>query len=221
MVRLSRSLFLRLVSVLGLTVGLTVGLAAVARADVNDSASAEESLLAQLSQITSMTGTFSQRQFDSHDDLLLQSSGKFRILRPGYFAWEIESPDRQTIIADPQYLWHHDLDLETATRRPVDASDDLAPLKILGGNASVLRERFEISSSAAGSYQLKPRDDGSPFLALAVVLDEGRIVRMELQDTALQRVLIEFFNVEIDAGLSPEDFAFTPPAGTDVFHHDE
>lgn len=215
--RLSRYFGLRLVAALCLLVGLHVS----AETPAETPRSASQSLLTQLSGITSMQGTFAQRQFDNRGELLLQSAGEFRMLRPGYFNWEIQSPDRQTIIADPQYLWHHDLDLETATRRPLDESDELAPLKILGGDSAVLRERFAVSSSAAGTYQLKPRNSASTFRELTLVLEEGKIVSMELEDTAQQRVLIEFFNVELDVGLTPDDFAFTPPPGTDVFQHDE
>ena len=52
-------------------------------------------LLQQLQAIEQLQGSFSQRQFDGNGELVAESSGVFRLLRPGYFAWEVRAPDSQ------------------------------------------------------------------------------------------------------------------------------
>ena len=46
-----------------------------------------------LAPIKHLQGSFSQQQYGQDNLLLAESSGKFRLLRPGYFSWEILSPD--------------------------------------------------------------------------------------------------------------------------------
>ena len=60
---------------------------------------AEESPLDQLHadlvNVESMQGAFTQKQYSEEGELLAQSSGRFAILRPGFFRWEINLPDSQ------------------------------------------------------------------------------------------------------------------------------
>ena len=121
-------------------------LAGTARAEQDPAA---DRLLARLEHISHLQGRFEQRQYGDDDTLLGVSSGSFRLLRPVYFSWEIESPDRQIIVANAQYLWHYDIDLQTVTRRPVAASVQASPLQVLAGDESVLREQFRVEQQDA------------------------------------------------------------------------
>ena len=75
---------------------------------------------------------------------------------PGFFSWEISSPDSQLIIANPEYLWHYDIDLETVTRRPVVGMWKMSPLQILGGDESVLREKLRCARTPMIRSLLRP-----------------------------------------------------------------
>lgn len=184
-----------------------------------------DELIKLLDQTTRMRGSFSQLQYDSDKVLLGESSGSFAMLRPGYFSWHIQSPDSQLIIATPEYIWHHDIDLETVTRRPVKKSAAMSPLQILGGDEALLRSQFVVTQSAAGSFILTPHiaagDTNPGFKRLSLTLENGVLMAMEIIDALNQRVLITFQDVDKSPDLSPEDFAFTPPDGVDLFYYDE
>ncbi len=122
---------------------------AQAESDVDD-------LLASLAPIKHLQGSFSQQQYGQDNLLLAESSGKFRLLRPGYFSWEILNPDEQLIIAGPEFIWHYDRDLETVTRRPVTSNAEMTPLQILGGDESALREKFQVVRKAEGALSAHP-----------------------------------------------------------------
>ena len=83
-----------------------------------------DDLVKALAPVKQLQGRFTQRQYGQDKALQAESSGKFRLLRPGYFAWEILAPDQQLIIAGPQFIWHFDRDLDTVTRRPVRPTDE-------------------------------------------------------------------------------------------------
>lgn len=183
-------------------------------------ASALEALQATLRPIEQMQGAFSQRQYAADGSLTGESAGRFRLLRPGYFAWEITSPDSQLIIADPDYLWQYDRDLETVTRRPVDDSQALSPLQVLGGDAGALAEHYAVARDERGRFLLVPRAAEAGFQSLALDISGELFRGMEVLDNLGQRVVIEFADVRFGGELSPADFDFVPPPEADLFYHD-
>lgn len=180
-----------------------------------------DELLAALQNIEQLQGRFKQLQYAESDVLLVESSGTFRLLRPGYFSWEITSPDSQLIVASPEYIWHHDRDLETATRRPVDDSAQMSPLQVLGGDETALREKFTVERAGPGGFVLTPVSPDVGFQQLTLQLEDGQISSMAILDDLNQRVVIEFTLSPNAAGLSSADFAFTPPDGVDLFYYDQ
>lgn len=187
---------------------------AQAASDVND-------LIAALAPIKQLQGSFTQRQYGQDNVLLVESSGKFRLLRPGFFAWEILSPDSQLIVAGPQYIWHYDRDLETVTRRPVTTDAEMTPLQILGGDEDALREKFQVVRKAEGAFVLTPASRDVGFKQLTLYLEGAQLTGMEIQDNLDQNVVIKFTELDSTAALDAADFAFSPPPGADLFYYDE
>jgi outer membrane lipoprotein carrier protein len=188
---------------------------------VAQSSSDVNALLALLDQFKHVQGSFSQRQFGQDKILLAESSGEFRVLRPSYFAWEVLSPDEQLIIVDPEFIWHYDRDLETVTRRPVTGDAEMVPLKILGGDAKKLQEKFHIVRQSEKAFTLTPLSEGVGFKQLILYVDQAQLGGMEIQDNLDQFVEIQFTDLDTDVELSSADFAFTPPPGADLFYYDQ
>lgn len=203
----------------------TIAVPVLAQQIITEGDNAANELVQILNQTTSLQGQFEQNQYDVDKNFMGKSSGSFRMLRPGYFSWEISSPDQQLIIATPQYIWHHDKDLETVTRRPVSTSGSLTPLQILGGDEQLLRSQFEVAKSADDVFTLTPRDiasaSGPGFSRLSISLHDGIISSMEIIDGLDQRVAIRFHNVDKTSELNPDAFAFTPPEGVDLFYYEQ
>jgi outer membrane lipoprotein carrier protein len=180
-----------------------------------------DALLVALAPIVSIEGEFQQLQYDENETLVAESSGRYKLLRPGYFYWEINSPDSQLIVADPQYIWHHDRDLETVTRRPIVDSEQLSPLQVLGGNEALLRSSFTVEQTTETTFALHPRGINPGFQRLLVTFKGAGFEGLEIADNLNQRVVIGFTTVDTASGLSPADFSFTPPEGADLFYYDE
>lgn len=183
---------------------------------------ATDQLLERLDQISAMQGQFQQRQYDGDGEILIESSGRFKLLRPFFFSWEISSPDRQLIVANAEYLWHYDIDLQTATRRPVVGSIEASPLQILGGDESVLRDQYAVTKDDDNTFTLTPVADAKGFRQLTVTFDAAVMRRMDIVDRLGQRVVVDFDQVDVSSPLSSSDFEFTPPPGdVDLFYYDE
>jgi len=181
---------------------------------------ADELLLA-LAPIQNLQGSFSQSQFGQDNLLQAESSGRFRLLRPGYFYWEILTPDEQLIIAGPEYLWHFDRDLETVTRRPVTSDSQMTPLQILGGDDVALRENFSIVKQNEDSFLLTPRSPEVGFKQMTLHMNQAQLAGMEILDNLNQRIVIKFTELDAQSELAGSDFDFVPPAGADLFYYDE
>ncbi len=206
---------IRLIALAGLTACFLFGVLRARAAEPVDE------LIARLAAIDRVQGRFEQRQFDEAGGPPRESSGNFRLLRPGYFAWEITAPDSQLVIADPEHVWHHDRDLETVTRRPVTGNLDASPLQVLGGDATVLRERFRVSQPQRDRFVLTDDSGQGSFRELTLDL-EGDIIRgMVIVNSLNQRIEIDFHDVDSSSDLRPDDFRFTPPPGADLFYYDE
>lgn len=178
-------------------------------------------LSARLQAIDSLMGSFKQQQYDEKGKLLLESSGEFRLLRPDYFAWEVRDPERQLVIADEQFLWHFDQELETVTRRPVGGREEMSPLEVLGGDEELLRTRFEVTHGAEGAFTLRPLDIDPGFRQLQLIFEGEELSGMEIVDKLNQKVVISFSRLDSTTTLDTSDFAFTPPEGVDIFYYDE
>ena len=181
---------------------------------------AAEQLLAALAELKYLQGDFVQTQSGEGGDNLGESSGRFRLLRPGYFSWEILAPDQQLVIADPEYIWHYDRDLETVSRRPVGEDATLSPLQVLGGDESALRDNYEVQAAGEGIFILTPRVSEAGFEQATIALSGGAIQRLVIDDSIGQRVEVQFSNLDSNTPLTAEDFSFTPPDGADLFYHE-
>lgn len=194
-------------------------LAALARAGEEV---ATDQLLARLERISHMQGKFTQRQYSDNGKVLAESSGEFRLLRPVYFSWEILEPDRQLIVANADYLWHYDKDLQTATRRPVVGNIEASPLQVLGGDESALREQYDVEQNDSDSFTLTPLGPKHSFRRLGVRFAGDTISSMDIVDKLGQRVMVDFREVDTSTTLNSADFEFTPPQGeVDLFYYDE
>jgi len=202
---------LLLIAALGLCLA-----AGVVRADE----AATDRLIEQLQKIRQLQGKFEQQQYAAGtSERVGTSSGHFKLLRPGYFAWDISSPDSQLIVADLDYLWHFDRDLETVTRRPVTGREEISPLQVLGGDTALLREEYDVTMEEGQRYRLSPRGGNPGFKSLLLQLHDGQLAGMEILDNLDQRLVITFADVDDHSPLTPRDFSFVPPEGADVFYH--
>jgi outer membrane lipoprotein carrier protein len=179
-----------------------------------------EELIMQLQGVDALQGNFVQQLYDHKNELLMESSGNFSLLRPGFFSWEILSPDNQLVIANPDFIWHYDRDLDTVTRRPANAEANLAPLQILGGDDGALRQHYQVDGGA-GEYSLTPLQANAGFQLLHISLGELGPTRMEIDDNLQQKVVITFQHLEHSKTLTAADFSFSPPPESDVFYYDE
>jgi len=167
----------------------------------------------------SLSADFHQEVTDSTGQVQQVSDGKLWIQRPGRFRWNYETPYRQELVADGEYLWSYDADLEQVTVQPMDKVFGATPAMLLGGSEP-LDEVFRVEAQPADGDTLHavltPRRDDSNVTAIHVWFENGLLTRLEAIDSLGNHTRFTFThlvrNAEIDAGR----FRFEPPEGTDV-----
>ena len=214
------------------TRGPVAGIASPAAGASKEAAStpgANAALWTRLAALKQAQGRFEQALYSERGELLERSSGRYALLKPGFLRWEIERPDRQRLIVAEGQIWHYDIDLATATRRPLRRGESFSALDLLTADAASLRQRFQVEvpgeNSAENSgdnsgdqrYRLRPLFPGAEFAVLELTWRAGRLRAMSIRDRSARRIQLTLTPDPAAAPLQAQDFAFEPPPGVEVF----
>lgn len=172
-----------------------------------------------LDEVQTLTADFEQEIRAADGRLLQTASGTVALSRPNRFRWVYDQPFEQWIIADGEYLWIYDVELEQATRAPIDDTVASTPAMLLSGDRAV-REGFTVVESferdSLSWVRLEPNLPGTDFRSVLIAFDGISPRRLELEDTLNQVTAIELSNVELNPKLRDRLFEFKPPRGVDV-----
>ncbi|EED32919.1 outer membrane lipoprotein carrier protein LolA [gamma proteobacterium NOR5-3] len=171
-------------------------------------------LLAAQSQAS---GAFTQELFDDNGELLERSSGRYAVLRPGFFRWQIEEPDQQVIVVSGTRLWHYDIDLAAATRRDTSQSNEFTPLELLAGDSEELQARFEAQRLGPSRVRLIPTFPQAGFASVDIAWEGDVVIAMDVQDRSGQMIRLALLPDQNPVKLTAQDFEFVPPLGVDVY----
>ena len=172
-------------------------------------------LLAPIAQATEDTwplegknttsGTFQQTVMDINGAVAFSSTGRFAALKPHHFRWEIESPDRQLLIATPEAFWQWDKDLDVVVLRDAPEIEDLPISAIWNGTVDDRTSSDE-----------EPGRFGDQVKNLSVRSPDEKTIIVRFEDSLGQKTLFEF-NLETQGVVNPSTFVITVPDGVDFY----
>ena len=154
------------------------------------------------------------------------SSGSFEFLRPNRFKFIYKKPFEQSIVADGQTLWLHDVDLNQVTSRKLSQVMSGTPAAVIAAAADIkgLEADFTLTSlpEKAGLQwvQATPKSKEGQLQSISVGLrptDKGsELAMLEILDSFGQKSVMTFSQFEVNAPLNAAGFQFKPPVGADV-----
>ena len=154
------------------------------------------------------------------------SSGRFEFQRPGRFRFTYSKPFEQTIVADGQTLWLHDVDLNQVTARRQEQVLGSTPAALIAAAPDLksLQSEFELKGAPDRDglqwVEATPRSRDGTLQAVRVGLratDKGsELAVLDILDSFGQRSVLNFSSFESNPSLAPGVFQFKPPAGADV-----
>ena len=154
------------------------------------------------------------------------SSGSFEFQRPGKFRFDYRKPFVQTLVADGQTLWLHDVELNQVTARKQS--------QVLGSTPAALLTAASDLQALKADFQFapEPERDGLQWVRATPQSPDGQIravmvglrsaaagpelAVLDVQDNLGQRSVLTFSGFEINPTLPAHTFAFKVPAGVDV-----
>ena len=151
------------------------------------------------------SGTFRQSVVDINGAFAFSSTGRFAALKPHHFRWEIESPDRQLLIATPEAFWQWDKDLDVVVLRDAPEIEDLPISAIWNGTVDDRTSSDE-----------EPGRFGNEVKNLSVRSPDENTIVVHFEDSLGQKTLFEF-NLETEVVVTPLTFAITVPDGVDFY----
>jgi outer membrane lipoprotein carrier protein len=177
---------------------------------------------AYLSQLKTLRAEFEQTVTDGRGDTVQSSTGKFVIMRPGRFRWEVTpqgSTSAQLMIADGKNLWFYDADLDQVSVKPAATSLPATPASLLSGDGDI-RELFRVSSGGKRDgldwVVVTPKGADADFREARLGFGGGELKGMVLKDKLGQTVRLNFLTSARNASVAETEVKFTPPAGADV-----
>ena len=199
----------RLITVLILVLALTPAHAKEAR----------KRLDSFFTNVVTLDGRFSQVVVDERGEVIQESSGKVKLLRPGRFRWDYEKPFKQLIVSDGQYLWIYDSELAQATVKELGEALGTAPIMLLSEPRSLEEDFIMYDGGPAEGLEwveLQPKVADTDFKRIRFGLDQRGVQRMVLFDQFGQQTIIRFQGVKFNTEIPASAFRFDVPPGVDV-----
>jgi outer membrane lipoprotein carrier protein len=177
----------------------------------------------KLHAIRTMQASFSQTIYTNGHERS-HSSGTMALARPGRFRWQITQPLAQWIIADGQYLWLYDVDLEQVTKKKQTPMMTQSAGLFLNNDDAKLIASFNISRHDVGrrsDFDLYSKSTQSDFKHVIFKFEAHLLQGMEFVDSLGQRTVIQFHHIKTNTALPATLFHFTPPKGVDLIDEEE
>ena len=154
------------------------------------------------------------------------SSGSFEFQRPGKFRFDYRKPFVQTLVADGQTLWLHDVDLNQVTARNQAQVLGSTPVALLTAATDLEGLKADFTFKAEPDREglqwvrATPKKADGQIQSVLVGLraaDKGvSLAVLDVQDSLGQRSVLGFSAFELNPALPASSFVFKVPAGADV-----
>jgi outer membrane lipoprotein carrier protein len=154
------------------------------------------------------------------------SSGSFEFQRPGRFRFMYQKPFEQSIVADGQTLWMHDVDLNQVTARKQSQVLGSTPAALIAATPDLKALQADFALQGAPDrdglqwVQATPKAHDGQLQSVRVGLratDKGsELAVLDMLDSFGQRSVLTFTGFVLNPAFSADAFQFKPPAGADV-----
>lgn len=187
-----------------------------------------ETLESFVKGVSSGRAEFSQVVTSPKGDKSRTSSGTFEFLRPNRFKFVYRKPFEQSIVADGQTLWLHDVDLNQVTARNQAQALGNTPAALIASASDLkaLQADFALQSAPDKDglqwVQATPKARDGQLQSVRVgfragaIGAAGELAALEILDSFGQRSVLTFTKLQVNAGITADAFRFKPPAGADV-----
>ena len=169
---------------------------------------------------------FNQEYYDSLQDKIIISKGKFEYLNPGLMKWKYDSPEKLELIIGAEKVWIFDPELENVTIQRLDLVGRIKILAFMNPKES-LNKYYDVikteknlldKSKNNNIIYLRPKDKNLIFkeIQLAVNKVNYQIKQFVILEKQGSYRKITFSKIKTNLNLKPKDFEFIIKEGIEV-----
>jgi outer membrane lipoprotein carrier protein len=150
------------------------------------------------------------------------SSGTFEFSRPGQFKFIYKKPFEQSIVADGQTLWLHDVDLNQVTARKQAQVLGATPAALIASAADLTALRAEFTLAAAPDKDgqewvtATPKTRDGQVQSVRIGFREGLLASLDVLDSFGQNSRMSFQTFQANVPMDAASFQFKVPTGADL-----
>ena len=150
------------------------------------------------------------------------SSGTFEFSRPGQFRFVYKKPFEQSIVADGQTLWLHDVDLNQVTARKQAQALGATPAALIASAPDLRALQAEFTLAGAPDKDglewvaATPKTRDSQVQSVRVGFRSGVLASLDVLDSFGQNSRMSFSAFQANVSMDAGSFQFKVPAGADV-----
>ncbi|MFQ5329976.1 MAG: outer membrane lipoprotein chaperone LolA [Thermodesulfobacteriota bacterium] len=168
-----------------------------------------------------LSAVFTQSNLSKGMGASLTTSGKVYFKKPGMMRWEYNNADGDLLISDGSTIWLFQADLNQVIESSADGTGGALAHNFLAGMGR-LRDDFDISlanvSPKKYRLDLSPKVEHPSIARLSIDVDRATflVTGTTVLDRFGNETMVTFSGMEIDRGLEPSLFTYTPPEGVIV-----
>lgn len=177
----------------------------------------------KLDPIKQLSGVFTQKITDKDAALIQQSSGEFKVKRPGFFHWRTSEPYEQVVVGTPEKVWVYDPDLEQVTVDQQSADQANNPMALLTDGAGDIESRYDVSTVSdveTTRFKLVPKQSNPNFTEIEFVFSKDALNAITFKDKLMQQTEIILSQSNKKDVIDDAVFVFDVPPGTDIIQND-
>lgn len=150
------------------------------------------------------------------------STGKVFFKKPGKMRWDYQTPARKLFVSDGATLWVYEPDENQAFKRGLKSSQLPVALTFMTGEGKLADEftssLLESKDPAIHKVKLVPKRHQGDYKSLVLTVDAKTfaVQASTVIDPVGNTNYVAFSDVQTNAGLPDQGFAFSPPAGVQV-----
>ena len=150
------------------------------------------------------------------------SSGTFEFSRPGQFKFVYKKPFEQSIVADGQTLWLHDVDLNQVTARKQAQVLGATPAALIASAPDLRALQAEFTLVAAPDKDglewvtATPKTRDGQVQSVRIGFREGLLASLDILDSFGQNSRMSFHTFQANVPMDAFNFQFKVPAGADL-----
>jgi len=169
----------------------------------------------------SLQADFTQTVNDINGQAISTASGKFYLIRPGKFRWQIEQPDQELLIGTKNKIYIYNKELKQVTIKKLNKNLGEVPALLLTQQDIVSANHFSVrlDGNKIGDQQwfiLRPKEKNSFFAEIHLGFSHQLLIAMQMRDNLDQVTTIEFKQTKRNINLANQLFIFKIPTDTDV-----